>query len=161
MKAYIGPYQDHADLPQIINIEIDPWDSWSAYTTIAKIAAPVVKQLMQSSHGFANVKAEDVPLELQKHNPYDFFGSFTEEQTLEMQERWNYVTGEILWALEEIAADKPGLEAFYDSTNVKEGMNVKEMMQVLNIKHDQIDAYENRIQRSCELFGKYFQSLWD
>lgn len=107
------------------------------------------------------VKAEDVPLELQQQNPYDDFCSFTEEQTKEMQERWEWVTGEILWALEEIAADKPGLDAFYDRSEVKEGMSVKEMLSAMKVKHDEVDAYDKRIQRGCELFGKYFQSLWD
>ena len=160
MKAYIGPYQEH-DLPQIINIEIDPWDSWNAYTTIAKIAAPILRQLQQTNHGFGMVKAEDVPLELQRQNPYDDFGSFTEEQTKEMQERWDWVTGEILWALEEIASDKPGLDAFYDQSEVKEGMSVKQMLSAMRVKYDDVDAYEKRVQRGCELFGKYFQSLWD
>lgn len=159
MKAYIGPYQEH-DLPRITQIEIDKYDSWSADQTIAMIAAPIIKQLKETNHGFAFVKAEDCPEELRTTGDDRF--AEDEERYKEQQARWQYVQGEILWAMEEIASGKPGYESFYEyPETLPESISISEMLKQTKVNKEGLENYAKRLQNGCELFGKYFMDLWD
>ena len=38
--------------PQINYVKIDPWDTWSMYTTLSPIILPMLKQLKATKHGY-------------------------------------------------------------------------------------------------------------
>ena len=157
MKVFIGPYQDDGT-PRQEDVFLDEWDSWNADHTIALIAAPLLQQLKLTKHGSGMVDDEDVPEELRstsappKENEWDTDAN--------VHKRWEWVLDEMIWALTEHAtADGDG--KFYDHSEVDEEADL--MAQVAQIKCDYVglDAYEKRKQKGFELFGKYFQNLWD
>lgn len=157
MKALIGPYQDDGT-PRQEDVFLDKWDSWSADHTIALIAAPLLQQLKLTKHGSGMVDDEDVPEELRstsappKENEWDTDAN--------LHKRWDWVLDEMIWALTE-HANGNGDSKFYDHSEVDEEADL--MVQVAQIKCDRegLEAYEERKQRGFELFGKYFQNLWD
>lgn len=157
MKVFIGPYQDDGSSRQE-DVFLDEWDSFNADHTIALIAAPLLQQLKLTKHGSGMVDDEDVPEELRstsappKENEWDTDAN--------LHKRWDWVLDEMIWALTE-HANGNGNSKFYDHSEVDEEADL--MVQVAQIKCDRegLDAYNKRKQRGFELFGKYFQNLWD
>lgn len=157
MKVFIGPYQDDGSSRQE-DVFLDEWDSFNADHTIALIAAPLLQQLKLTKHGSGMVDDEDVPEELRstsappKENEWDTDAN--------LHRRWDWVLDEMIWALTE-HANGNGNSKFYDHSEVDEEADL--MVQVAQIKCDRegLDAYNKRKQRGFELFGKYFQNLWD
>jgi hypothetical protein len=139
MKIYLGPYTD-SDEPRLESIEIHKYDSWNAFETIAKVAYPILVQLKATKQGYALVSAEDAPgIDLK---PSEVEGGYSEA-------RWDYVLDEIIWTMKELAQNAPSAPS-YDTMN----SDLSNWQAVYK-------AYNARIQKGCELFGKYFRNLWD
>jgi hypothetical protein len=138
MKIHLGPYTD-SDEPRLESIEIHKYDSWNAFETIAKIAYPILAQLKATKQGYALVSAEDAPGIALK--PSEVEGGYSEA-------RWDYVLDEIIWTMKELAENEPSAPS-YDTMNFNSNW-LKDLK-----------VYNTRIQKGCELFGKYFRNLWD
>ncbi len=155
MKVYIGPYRKNVS--RKINIRIDKYDSWNADHTIALIAVPLLKQLQQEKHGAPNVDDEDVPDAIKSVNAK---AKETEWDVDEFHfDRWDYVLGEIIWALEQVVEDKT--DDFYDWSAAPKDIGVVEMMATLKVDEKGMKAYHERKQKGLSLFGKYYLALWD
>mgnify|MGYP003650305820 CR=1 FL=1 len=138
---------------QKVKVEVKEYDLWNADYTLALIVVPLLEMIKADKHSSGNVQDEDVPENLRRYcSPEIDHG--------DRQIRWEYVVNEMLFAMREIATHKSSESLFFDKSEVdeKDCMNV----QILAIKCDTIglEAYNQRIQKGCELFGKYFQSLW-
>ena len=157
MKIFLGPYQDDGT-PRQEDVMIDKWDSWNADHTIALIAAPLLQQLKLTKHGSGMVDDEDVPEELRstsaspKENEWDIDDNF--------HKRWDWVLDEMIWAMTE-HADGTGNDKFFDHSEVNEEVDLSEQWSQVKCDREGLEAYEARKQRGFELFGKYFQNLWD
>lgn len=136
MKIFIGPFPE----PRQEEIEIHNYDSWNAFETIAKVAYPILVQLKATKQGYALVSAEDAPgIDLK---PSEVESGFSEA-------RWDYVLDEMIFAMKEIAEGEPKAPS-YD----KLSSNSSEYFAEYKV-------YNARIQKGCELFGKYFRNLLD
>jgi hypothetical protein len=160
--------------PKIDYVKIDPWDTWSMDHALGMIALPMLKQLQESKHGAPLVADEDVPEGLglrsteadPKENEWD-----TDSNHFA---RWDWVLGEMIFAFEHklddswqdafrsgdfdhktvaCAWDDAGKPTLYQSV---EGPN-----HTYKCDYEGMKKVEDRIQRGFELFGKYFQNLWD
>ena len=157
MKVFLGPYQDDGS-PRQEDVFLDKWDSWSADHTIALIAAPLLQQLKLTKHGSGGVDDDDVPEELRstsappKENEWDIDDNW--------HKRWDWVLDEMIWAMTE-HADGMGEQKFFDHSEVDEEADIMEQMAQIKCDHVGLDAYGKRKQQGFELFGKYFQNLWD
>lgn len=147
-------------------IHIDGHDSWSVAWSLAQIAAPLVKQLKATSHGYGSVPKQLVPDHL--HLTY---GSEEEHMEGYSKEAWDWALDEIVFAMEEIANDnanepspytKVGEVVFSDS-ETEEGWGTLDFKDFESTPESKAayEEYHNRIQKGCELFGVLFQSLWD
>lgn len=149
-------------------VKLDPHDSWSADWTIAQIAHPLLKQLQEKKQGAPFVEDEDVPVELRstscarKENEWD-----TDENHFK---RWDWVLQEMIFAMQEIANDnenEPTLFKKIGEMEWKESDNnglselVSTGLEEIPGMREVYDAYKERIQNGCRLFGTYFQNLWD
>ena len=160
MKVFVGPYPD-GDEERKVEIQIDPWDSWSADHTIAMIAVPILKQLQATKHGSPYTDDEDVPENLRstsakpKENEWD-----TDEFH---HDRWEYILSEMIWALEQLVHNKEDDFFHWDKTQeAEEGSIGKELgLGKCTIDHEGLDAYNARITRGTTLLGKYLRSCWD
>lgn len=157
MKVNIGRYPK-GDKERKISVQIDKWDTWSADHTLALIIAPLLQKMKEDKQGAPHVDDVDVPLHLRstaapsKENEWD-----TDEN---WHLRWDYVLDEMLWAMQQIASDKNAEDQFYDSSEVDESENVMQQINKMKVDWEGLNAYNERMQKGCELFGKYFQCLW-
>jgi hypothetical protein len=157
MKVNIGRYPK-GDKQRKISVQIDPWDTWSADHTLALIIAPVLQKMKDDKQGAPHVDDADVPEHLRstaapsKENDWD-----TDEN---WHLRWDYVLDEMLWAMQQIASDNSGEDQFYDCSEVDETKGIMEQVNAMKIDMQGLNMHHERIQRGCELFGKYFQALW-
>lgn len=156
MKVFIGNYQDDGS-PRQEDVFIDEWDSWNADHTIALIAAPLLQQLKLTKHGSGMVDDEDVPEEL-RSTAVPPVEEWDTDANLHL--RWEWVLDEMIWALTEHASGD-GDSKFYDHSEVDEEADIMEQVTKIKCDYEGLDAYNKRKQRGFELFGKYFQNLWD
>lgn len=158
MKVNIGRYPK-GDKERKINVQIDPWDTWSADHTLALIIAPLLQKMKEDKQGAPHVDDDDVPLHLRstaaapKENDWDTDDNW--------HPRWDYVMDEMIFAMKEIASYDNGEHQFYDHSQVDESKGIMQQINAIKVDHKGLKAHQNRVQKGCELFGKYFQALWD
>jgi hypothetical protein len=145
-----------------IYIRIDKYDSWSADHTIALIAVPLLKQLQLSKHGAPLVDDSDVPEGLGLRS-YETTTPKEHEHDIDPNHfrRWDWVLGEIIWALEQKTSDDWEAQ-FY--SKVDPNLKTKDFHeQMANTVIDAVgmQAWQDRKTRGYALFGKYFENLWD
>ena len=175
MKIEIGPYVDEGE--RNINIQIDPWDTWSMDHTLAMVIIPMLKQLKETKHGAPNVDLSDVPTELWPTEAEQKDYSRNGKTDPKFFERWDWVMDEMIWAFEQIIEDDDS--EFYsgkiDRISIpvdKDGNEVPEEEAELfeyrkgpndtsEIDMEGLMAKHERIKRGTTLFGRYYQSLWD
>ena len=72
MKIYLGKFADHRwngwlykalgrEPKQVEYVKVDPWDTWNADCTLAKIIVPMLEQLRDTTHGSPVMDWEDRP----------------------------------------------------------------------------------------------------
>lgn len=150
-------------------VKLDRYDSWNADWTIAQIAAPLLVQLQQKKHGAPSVLDGDVPAELRCSPEVDKDEINWEWKDENYFKRWDYVLDEMIWAMEEIANERPNEPEMFRKVGemicgepdergcipmLSSGFEIIPEMQEVN------KAYHERIQNGCRLFGSYYQSLW-
>lgn len=168
MKVEITRYKsgEKAGTIKKKDIRIDYHDTWDIAYTLAPIIGAMVKQLLEVSHGYGAIERVDVPEEL--HSTYETESS---AGTAFSKEAWDWVLQEVIWAMDEIASDKANEPAWHTKTGETtfsdpdpvtgtstlsfEGWESTPESQAAN------KAYHSRIQRGCELFGKYMKTMWD
>jgi hypothetical protein len=158
MQVKLGRFPK-GDGDRKISVKIDKWDSWNADHSLALIAVPLLIQLKETKQGSPNVDDTDVPEHLRstaapaKENEWDTDDNW--------HLRWDYVMTEMIYTMQEIANHNQGEEIFWDNSEVDETKGVMEQVHAMKLDREGLDVYQKRIQKGCELFGKYFQSLWD
>jgi hypothetical protein len=145
-----------------IYIRIDKYDSWSADHTIALIAVPLLKQLQLSKHGAPNVDDVDVPeglglrsyeTDVVKESEYD-----TDPNHFK---RWDWVLGEIIWALEQKTSDTADSQFYSKVDPSLKTKDFEKSMENIMIDMVGLQDWQARKTRGYKLFGKYFENLWD
>ena len=140
-----------------IVVKIHDYDVWGLDHTIALIAAPALRRLKDKKRGAPFVDDDDVPEELR---------STAAPPVLEYQtdanhfKRWEWVIGEMIWAMDQVADDNAD-SVFFDHSQVDESAPFEE--QVKGVKYDKEgwQAWDHRKTNGLRLFGKYFEGLWD
>ena len=168
MKAIIGEYSDNGD--REIDIVIDPYDSWSAEHTMALIILPLLKQLRTKKHGSPGNMLEFT--QSSDYNWYQRSFDFYEEGDEAADEaghaRWGKMLDHIIWSFQmHVDGDEVGLTAFV--TVEGDGREFEDMVDENNIwigddtEYDWAGytAHQQKIQEGFDLFGKYYQNLWD
>jgi hypothetical protein len=155
MNVLIGPYTEN-ETPRQIEIRIDPFDTYSADHTLALIIAPLLKALKHDKYGAPLVCDEDVPDHLRStaapepEHEWDIDDNHFK--------RWDWVLDEMIWAMEQIALDDDS--KFYDHSEVDDNADLDTQLKQIKVDRVALEQHHRRIVNGCELFGKYFQSLW-
>lgn len=139
---------------QKIKVRIDGYDIWGMDETLAHIISPMLKLLKEKKHGSAWVDDIDVPESL--HNKEALDNQDHPDHDRLIQERWNYVIGEMLWAFEQKARGNWD-EDYYEFEEGSKGWPTKYK------RHDieGMKAHQARMSNGFRLFGKFYESLWD
>lgn len=179
MIVILGKYEGDGREAQYV--KIDPWDTWSMYTSLGLIALPMLKQLREEKHGSPVVDLEDVPPELQLHGIPQYEGMqrdmFPSEEAEKLKDeflhaRWDWVMDEMIFAFESIAGENENWEDKYSSgktdiyfEKVPGSDDLSEMKygpnHTFKVDEEARLVEANRIQNGFRLFGKYYQALWD
>lgn len=156
MKVNIGRYPK-GDKERKISVKIDPWDTWSADHTLALIIAPLLQKMKEDKQGAPNVDDADVPEHLRSTAAAPTENGWDTDDNWHL--RWDYVLDEMLWAMQQLSSDNSE-DQFYDHSEVDETKGIMEQVNAMKVDMQGLQAHHERIQKGCELFGKYFQSLW-
>lgn len=142
-----------------ISIKTHKYDHWNAYETIAMIALPILKNLRLHKQGSPYISDDDVPERLKSINaPLSNTEDYVDSLFFE---RYDWVLGEVIWALEQITIDyesqywieRPIIE--YSDSNQVEWL-CKGLFDEIGYKQ-----HQKRIDNGLLLMGKYFQTFWD
>lgn len=156
MKVNIGRYPK-GDKERKISVQIDKWDTWNADHTLAIIIAPLLQKMKEDKQGAPHVDDVDVPLHLRSTAAPTKENDWDTDQNWHL--RWDYVLDEMLWAMQQIALHDND-DQFYDHSDVDGSKGVMEQVAAIKVDIEGLNAHHERIQKGCELFGKYFQALW-
>ena len=144
-----------------VYVRIDKYDSWSADHTIALIAVPLLKQLQITKHGAPLVDDTDVPEGLNLRS-YD-----TDKLPADGDvdgnhfKRWDWVLGEIIWALEQKTSDTADSQFYSRLDPELKSKDINECVNNIQIDYVGLEAWQARKSRGYKLFGKYYENLWD
>ena len=152
---------------QKINVHIDPWDTWSMDHTLSHIVVPMLIQLKETKHGAPYVDTKDVPAELQPKK-------LTKKQKQNGEtdnthfERWDWVLDEMIFAFESKRQDDWEQQFYSGEHDVyfeDIGNGHSEMKRgpkdTFEVDREGMQAYQDRISNGFQLFGKYYEALWD
>ena len=144
MKINIENYTDDGE-DQVVEVHIDPWDTWSMDHTLAYIVLPMLKQLKETKHGAPAVEFKDVPEELWPPDTEAFNKLYAQNGETDENyfKRWDWVMDEMIYAFD-CKANKDDVIMRFD-INDRDGINKE----------------QERISNGFRLFGKYYESLWD
>jgi hypothetical protein len=113
---------------QRVTVRIDRYDTWSMDHTLARIVAPMLRQLRATKHGAPQVDNKDVPKELRmsKREQLVFDNAHWDESLNASEEecdaaskkffaRWDWILDEMIWAWEQL--EQGNWESQYHSGN--------------------------------------------
>ena len=133
-------------MDRMVKVRIDPYDTWSMDHTLGLIIVPMLKQLKATKHGSPFVADVDVPEELRSTmvppvEDYDIDDNH--------HKRWDWVMDEMIWAFEQ-TIDETSDDHFFDRS-----------VEPYVYDKDGHHAHILRVDNGIQLFGKYYQGLWD
>jgi hypothetical protein len=179
MKVKINKYPK-GSTPRTIDVQIEKFDTYSLDHTLALIIYPALIQLKNTKHGVPHSVVEDVGGEsYQSQQCFDFYKE-THDMAFEIGcKRWDVILDKMIWSFEQLLKDDFDSlyhhgEAKYDwVTSDKKFANplsgkIEDTYQMVDTNPDEHwydveghHLHQNRVQEGLELFGKYFQNLWD
>lgn len=133
----------HEKKKRKVKVRIDHYDTWNADYTLALIIVPLLKQMKKQ--GTPATDREDAPADAK----YDDNLDADPWDCCYVDERWEYILGEMIWAFETKLDEDWDLKIYqkYGEEWTEEAMNERK------------SAYD-RMQNGFRLFGKYYNNLW-
>ena len=152
---------ENFEMSSNVKIKIHDYDIWSMDSTLSYIILPMLKMVQKDKHGSPFVDDADVPEEIRstscKAKEYEYD---TDEN---YHKRWDYIIEELIWTFEQLHPDNDWEDQYYSGTLKLNTSNVAPVFETSDdykIDEEGRSVHAKRIQRGCELFGKYFQNLW-
>lgn len=102
MKVNIGSFTEGDD-KQIVEVQIDPWDTWSMDYTLSHIIHPMLLQLKEKKHGSPYVDDLDVPENIRSTNAKPKENDWDIDEF--HHQRWEYILDEMIFAFDQIKYD--------------------------------------------------------
>jgi hypothetical protein len=163
-----------------IDIQIDPFDTWSFDHTIASIIFPALIQLKNTKHGVPGEFTGRVGGDFDNNLVFDFIKEDDAEVFNQLCDSWDDVLDKMIWSFLQLSIEDDyenkyhhgkmetdWVESDYTYTDPITGKIEKtyQMVDKNPEEHwfDQIGSqeHEKRIQEGLDLFGKHFRDLWD
>ena len=158
-----------------VEVEVNKWDTYSADYTLALIILPVLLQLKETQHGVPGSFCDGVGSDYDRNFCFDFIDR--DEIQNAGEEKWKETLDKMIWSFHQIVDDTWDSKYHHgsfefdwapiDITNPITGKITKAYEMVEKVGnthwHDRVgqELHNERIKEGLELFGKYFQDLWD
>ena len=139
-----------------VYVRIDRYDTWSMDNTLANIILPMLKQLQATKHGSPHVDDFDTPQHLWSTHAKPKEHDWDVDEF--WHDRWTYVLQEMIWAFEQ-ELDHNSEHKFYTHPDPK--LPWQQRLEQTKVDEAGLRQYQHRKQRGFQLFGKYYQCLWD
>ena len=140
-------------------------ESFDFYSHCAKWSLPRLKQLRNNLHGHP-INFMDEADDQNSTNQYFFSFMCSIEPKPTPHEKWESILDKIIWSMENFDKDvDPIYPPNWDDRQVvtevsDKGITFKRADE-RNVDWSPVTDHERRVQAGFELFGKYFQNLWD
>lgn len=154
-----------------VDVRIDNYDTWSMDSTLAYIILPMLKQLRDTKHGSPCTMPAFAYDSNNAQLSFDFYAEGDATAWDVGHQQWVEILNEIIWTFEQIHPDFDWEEQYWEvhpeidlsdhpedegkvSTPIRWSVEGK-------CDYDAMRKHGERIQAGLELFGKYYQNLWD
>ena len=144
----------HKKRQRQVCVRIDHYDTWSMDNTLANIILPMLKQLKATKHGSPHVDDFDTPQHLWSTNAKPKENDWDTDEF--WHDRWEHVLSEMIWAFEQEL--DPHADDHFFRLDPDPKLPIAEQTNYDVVGHRQ---WQHRKQRGFQLFGKYYQALWD
>ena len=153
-----------------IEIQIDPWDTWSMDHSLGMIIVPMLKQLQRTKHGAPYVDDSDVPEHLRSTAAPPLTAEEQDAGGVDAHHfaRWDWVLDEMIWAFEQEIDDDAEHQFYHGETDFqwkKLDNGMSEMLEgpghTMQVDQEGLRAWNDRKQNGFRLFGRYYANLWD
>ena len=174
MKVFMGKYPKNHTKERKVSIRIDKWDTWGMDHTLALIILPMLKQVKANKQG----SPSDLPEFQQTDNQYpqtcfDFYAEGNDDAWAAGHKHWEEIMDKMIWSFEQVLDEdwdeqywlvKPVID--WDDIASKEGFDEKGLKEIKWKVRGECDwdgrmMHSQHIREGLELFGKYYQDLWD
>jgi hypothetical protein len=180
MKANLSRYPK-GNGKRRIDIQIDPFDTWSLDHTIASIILPALIQLKHTKHGVPSGFTDRFGGDFDNNLVFDFIKEDDTEVFNQLCDSWDDVLDKMIWSFLQLSIEDDydsqyhhgkmeiAWEKLPDELHTDPVTGTKEPLYQMVDKnpgehwYDHIGSqeHEKRIQEGLELFGKHFRDLWD
>jgi hypothetical protein len=164
MKVNIGPYRKNRK----IDVRIDPHDTWNMNSTLAHIILPMLKQLKESKRGSPLMSAHTQTSTNSTQFCFDFYEEGDDYAWEAGHKQWEEIMDKMIWAFEQVNIF---WEKQYESGEVDFTWEKIANTDFSTLKHGSNHTYiydfegarkhSERMQEGFDLFGEYYNSLWD
>lgn len=178
MKVKIGKFPK-GPKSQKIQVEIDRYDTWSMCYTLAFIIYPMLIQLKAEKHGIPAEFGETGGENYHDQKSFPFYEETVDWAFEQRSKGWDDVLDKMIWSFSQLINDD--WESKYhhgkhdtdwiesDITHYNPVTKKHEKTYQMVDKNPDGHWYDveghrlhmDRIQEGLELFGKYYQNLWD
>lgn len=129
-------------------VRIDSYDTWNVDYTLSLIIVPMIKQLKETSHSYAEVEEKDLPESIEPCS----------------LDAWNWALDMMIEAFEsDINKDweKEFTSGEMDYKIADSGEIVEGPNHTYKLDREGFEKKAAKIKRGRELFAKYYNNLWD
>jgi len=153
-----------------IKIHIDKWDTWNMDGTLSLIILPMLKQLKATKHGSPSFPVFDQTSN-SAQGSFTFYAEGDDEAWETGHKQWEDIMDEMIWTFEQLQPDydweaqywitRPEIDwAKYPEDEGKLTTPVRWKVEGECDWQGRLKHAE-RIQAGLNLFGEYYQNLWD
>jgi hypothetical protein len=160
-----------------IDVQIDPWDTYSIDHTLSLIILPALLQLKHSMHGVPNEFGKYIGSDMDSNYTFDFINDDSKEVFDKRCKEWEEILNKMIWSFQQILCEDYDEKYHHGKmqvgwtpiqiTNPSTGQ-VEDMYEMVDknpnehwYDHVGHQLHEKRIQEGLDLFGKWYRSLWD
>lgn len=178
MKVNIRKFNSGAR-PRKIDVQIDPWDTYSLDNTAAHIILPLLLQLKDTKHGVPNEFTARIGGDLDSNYCFDFITDDEQAVFNKLCANWEDALDKMIWSFQQLIDDEYGSAYYHGDIDVEWKLSpfkypnpitgvMEETYEMVDRNpdshwYDTVGAtmHDQRIQEGLDLFGKYYRSLWD
>lgn len=177
MKVNIGKYPKLR--PQRVNVEIERYDTWSMSHTLALIIYPMLIKLKDEKHGVPNDFGMAGGEDYIDQKSFDFYEESNSWAFNEKIKQWDIVLDKMIWSFEQLI-DESWESKYHHGKHETDWVKTDNLYPnpvtgKMEPTYQMVDKnpdghwydfeghqlHMERMQEGFELFGKYYQNLWD
>ena len=177
MKINIGKYPKTK--PQKVVVEIERHDTWNMGHTLALIIYPMLLKLKEEKQGIPGEFADAGGENYVDQKSFEFYEESHDWAFQEKCKEWDVVLDKMIWSFEQLI-DDDWESKYHHGKHETEWVECEKTMlnpvtgkmeKMYQMKDKNPDGHwydaeghrlhQERMQEGFELFGKYYQNLWD